>query len=168
MSESEARLLLALGNDTANQIWEHKKLPGVNKPDDSVDRDKREEWIKYKYLARKFLVDCENTGNDDKINIDLYEAAKSANLMMVATALAHGADVDWKNADDGGKSPLHACAIAPRNGNSEWLGLECAELILQNGANMKLLDSSDHNVLDCAVIGNAEREMVEYLSRKFE
>lgn len=160
-------MLLALGNENANRIWEQQTLPNLEKPNEFVDRDNREKWIKLKYLGKVFIID--NVVEEEKLNRELYEAAKSANLMGVAAALARGANVEWKNENDGGKSSLHACAIAPRpDGNGEWLGLECAELLLQNGANMKVLDHSDHNVLDCAVLGNADREMVEYLSTKFE
>ena len=89
--------------------------------------------------------------------------------MDVAIALARGANVDWRNDHDGGRTPLHALAICPRpEGDEEWLGIECAELLLQNGANMKVLDHSSHNVLDCAVLGSADRRMLEYLSQKFE
>ena len=122
-----------------------------------------------KYLKKDFLATSESMGDETKVNMELYEAAKTGNLMEVATALARGANIDWRNDEDGGKTPMHACAICPRiDGQQKWMGIECAELLLQNGANMKLLDHSSHNVLDCAVLGSADRDMVEYLSMKFE
>ena len=49
----------------------------------------------------------------------------------------------------------------------EWQGIECAKLMIQNGAKMNaLLDDNHQSPLDCAVIGGAEREMIEFLSMR--
>jgi len=116
---------------------------------------------------KDFLASAENMSSQQEANWQLYEAAKCGNLMGIARALAHGADVEWKNDQDGGKTPLHACAVCPR-GEGEWMAIECAELLIQNGAEMKVMDQSSHNVLDCAVLGSADRDMIEYLLSKFE
>lgn len=171
LSTTEAKLFLALGNKNSNLIWEETldEQSDREKLSEFDDRDKREKWIKSKYLKKDFLATSESMGDETKVNMELYEAAKTGNLMEVATALARGANIDWRNDEDGGKTPMHACAICPRiDGQQKWMGIECAELLLQNGANMKLLDHSSHNVLDCAVLGSADRDMVEYLSMKFE
>jgi Putative GTPase activating protein for Arf len=168
LSDSEARLFLALGNETANKIWE-EMLPSGEKLEESADREKRMKWIKMKYLAGAYLARSETDGNTVAKNLELYEASKRAELMAVATALAHGADVEWKNEEDGGNTALHACATAQRPSDDvEWYGIECAELLFQNGASMSVLNHMSHNVLDCAVIGNRDREMIEYLAQKFE
>ena len=168
LSVTEARLFLALGNENANAIWE-ELLPSEDKLDELADRDTRMKWIKSKYLTKDFLALTGTEKDPGRKNRELYEASKNAQLLAVATALAHGADVEWKNEEDGGKTPLHACAVSPRSSDeSEWLAIECAELLLQNGATMSILDQSSHNVLDCAVIGNGDREMIEYLSSKLE
>jgi hypothetical protein len=70
-----------------------------------------------------------------------------------------------------GKQPFtlahHACALLKSSDKEEeWKGIECAEMLLQNGAKMHIRDGSSHAVLDTAVIGNADREMIEYLSMK--
>ena len=167
LSDSEARLLLSLGNDNVNKIWE-ELLPNEAKLDESADREKRMRWIKLKYLARKYLSITEADDEETK-NRELYEASRNAQPMAVATALAQGADVEWKNDEEGGNTALHACAVSRRPADgSDWLGIECAELLFQNGASMTVLNHSAHNVLDCAVIGNGDREMIEYLSSKFE
>lgn len=160
--------MLVLGNDNANAIWE-KKLPEQQdkvKPNELSDRNTREEFIKNKYLLKAFLE------NEKKDNYDLalYDAIKCGDIHAAARALAHGANVEWKNPDDGGRTPLHVCAILPRpeGDDAEWHGIECAELLLQYGANVDDMDDSSHNVLDCALAGNADREMVEYLTSRLE
>ena len=119
-------------------------------------------------MKKEFLA--KDDVSRDKSNRALYEAAKAGDLMGVAEALARGGSVDWKNEDDDGRTPLHACAISnrPEEEGAEWRGIECAELLLQNGARMDVLDHSDHGVLDCAVIRNGDRAMVEYLAQKLE
>ena len=170
LSEPEALLLLALGNDKANRIWEAtlEQQAGKEKLNEGADRETRVKWIKSKYLTKDFMAVNGQSTDREVRNRELYEAAREGKLLEAATALAQGADVEWKNEKDGGKTALHVCAISQRPSDGEWLAIECAELLIQNGADMKVLDHSSHNVLDCAVVGNADREMVEYLSTKFE
>jgi hypothetical protein len=49
-----------------------------------------------------------------KFSCNLYEAAKKNDLYKVAEALAHKGSVEWVNTEDGGKTPLHMCALAKR------------------------------------------------------
>jgi len=179
LSDSEAKLLLSLGNDRVNPIWEAglENQRGWTKPTGDDSRKAKEDWIKSKYQWKGFLeVDSsDGRGHDERleqVNRDLYDAACKGNLMGVAEALAHGGSVDWKNPAEGGKTALHACAVSkpPSDDDSqtgdEWLGIACAELLLQNGAKMKALDDNHQGPLDCAVIGGAEREMIEFLSAR--
>ncbi|NJN48836.1 MAG: hypothetical protein HC805_02320 [Alkalinema sp. RL_2_19] len=57
LSESEAKVLLEIGNDKANAIWEEgsSEQKGWEKPNASSGRKAKEEWIKSKYLWRGFL-----------------------------------------------------------------------------------------------------------------
>lgn len=181
LTDSEARLLLSLGNDKVNPIWEAglENQRGWAKPTGDDSRKAKEDWIKSKYQWKGFLdVDqSDDRGHDermDQVNRDLYQAASKADLLGVTEALAHGGSVDWKNHQDGGKTALHACAVSKPSGDDDWQaehddkwhGLECAELLLQNGAKMKTLDDNHQGPLDCAVIGGAEREMIEFLSAR--
>lgn len=176
LSEPEGQLLVSLGNDRVNAIWEaglrHQK--GWEKPKEADSRKAKEDWIRSKYQWRGFIDHRDSDGKnqeerEEKWSRNLYDAARHGDLIAVAEALAHGGNVDWQNGDDGGKTPLHVCALSrptKQDSASPWQGIECAELLLQNGAKLKALDSSSHGVLDCAVIGNAEREMIEYLSAR--
>jgi hypothetical protein len=174
LTESEARLLLALGNDRVNPIWESGVAlqQGWTKPGVDSSRQVKESWIKSKYHWKGFLedhaADCTSPEErNEKLSRLLYDAARDADLLGVVEALAHGGSVTWRNPEEDGKTALHACAISRRSpGGEEWQGIECAELLCQNGAKLDVLDNNTQSVLDCAVIGNGEREMIEYLSAK--
>eukprot|EP00538_Stauroneis_constricta_P004203 CAMPEP_0119553858 /NCGR_PEP_ID=MMETSP1352-20130426/6499_1 /TAXON_ID=265584 /ORGANISM="Stauroneis constricta, Strain CCMP1120" /LENGTH=872 /DNA_ID=CAMNT_0007600341 /DNA_START=91 /DNA_END=2709 /DNA_ORIENTATION=- len=178
LSESEGNLLLKMGNEKVNDIWESgtRLQRGWKKPTSNAGRKAKEEWIKSKYLWRGFIEFTEGSTHEEreeKYSKDLYEAAAKGDILAVASALAHGGVITWKNKEDNGRTALHACALKKRGEESEdegssppWDALECAELLLQNGAKLDDPDDATHNVLDCAVIGGAEREMIEYLTMK--
>lgn len=174
LSKSEARLLLALGNSFVNSIWEEglSAQKGWIKPTETADRKNREEWIKSKYMWKGFLSfedvsSLKEEERQEKYSRDLYAAAKSGDLNKIASSLAHGGSVDWVNSEDGGRTPLHACVLVKCNdGNQSWKAIEAAELLLQNGAKMAAKDDQSHDVLDSALLGKAEVEMVEYLSNR--
>ena len=98
----------------------------------------------------------------------MYEAARRGDVVAAAAAIAHGGSVEWTNADEGGKTPLHACALShPQSGSKEeWSALECAELLLQNGSKLDTLDGAAHGVLDCALLNGADLTMVDFLTSK--
>ena len=173
LSEAEGKLLLAIGNGNANSIWEAGTgmQKGWEKPKGGDGRKAKEEWIKSKYLWRGFLQYSDSDGKthserEDKFSGDLFDAAKKGDILGIASALAHGASPNWQNPNENGRTALHECALLKRNEGVDWKGIECAELLLQNGAKLDIRDNSSHGVLDSAVIGNADREMIEYLSMK--
>lgn len=174
LTESEARVILAIGNDNANAIWEAgtANQKGWEKPKGDATRKVREEWIKSKYLWRGFLAYKEGDGKshverEEKYCRDMYNSAKSCDILGIASALAHGAVAGWHNEDEEGRTSLHSCCLykTEESGN-EWKAIECAELLLQNGAKVDAKDKLAHGVLDCALLGNADRKMIEYLSTK--
>lgn len=173
LSDGEARLLLKLGNDKANSIWEAGmgRQRGWTKPEPTADRNTRDNWIRSKYMWRGFVDISDEDGvtedeRNEKFSQDLYEAARRGDVEAAACALAHGGNVDWTHPDEGKKTPLHICALAhpPAGGEDSWTGLECAELLLQNGAKLDVLDAAAHGVLDCALLNGANIKMVDYLT----
>mmetsp|Transcript_20065 Transcript_20065/g.29016 ORF Transcript_20065/g.29016 Transcript_20065/m.29016 type:complete len:525 (-) Transcript_20065:94-1668(-) len=166
LSSMEARLLLALGNDRINPILEAglSTQEGWTKPAHNASRKVKENWIKSKYVWKGFL--------DERIGEDqshlLFQAAREADLIGIVEALTHGGDIEWKNPQEGGKTPLHICALSKPipNTNIEWQGLECAEYLLQNGAKADAKDNQTQGILDCAVTEDAERDMIEYLTAR--
>ncbi len=159
-----------MGNELANSIWEAgvSSQRGWEKPAPNSSRKIKEDWIKSKYVWKGFLEYKNEDGkkHEDRIstfNVELYEAARNCDLHGVSLALAKGAVVDWKNSEENGKSPLHICASSIPTDDRPWKGIECAELLIQNGAKLDLEDNDHHTVLDCAVTGTGNQEMVEYL-----
>ncbi|GKY98419.1 hypothetical protein MPSEU_000799400 [Mayamaea pseudoterrestris] len=173
LNEGEERLVLSLGNDKVNPIWEEgmKQQEGWKKPTELVDRKTREDWIKSKYMWKGFLdfTGTEELSEDERIekySRDLFEAARNGDVCGAVYALSHGGSVDWINKNDGGKTPLHASVLVRKVEGQPWLAIETTELLLQNGARMDVLDASSHGLLDCALLGNAELAMVEFLTTK--
>lgn len=182
LSDREGKLLLALGNERVNPIWEAgvAAQKGWKKPTPESDRKARETWIKSKYLWKGFLnmeaeeekelASLTSSGDDTELaRVDfwsnkLYNAAQKGSIEGCISALAHGGSVEWTNSADGGKTPLHVCALVPKKENSEWHALELAEYLFQNGAKLDALDNEKHGVLDCALLNGAAIEMVEYLT----
>ena len=170
ISDEATNVLLGLGNEKVNRIWEaglhHQK--GWTKPKGGAPRKAKEEWIKSKYVWKGFLEYRPEDGREQedreaKFSKDLFEAARRGDMCGISEALAKGGSVDWKNKDDGGKTALHICAIGqPEDGDD----ISCAELLIQNGAKLDAKDFDDHNVLDVAVVGGGRREMIEYLSAR--
>eukprot|EP00547_Thalassionema_nitzschioides_P006881 CAMPEP_0194199544 /NCGR_PEP_ID=MMETSP0156-20130528/523_1 /TAXON_ID=33649 /ORGANISM="Thalassionema nitzschioides, Strain L26-B" /LENGTH=834 /DNA_ID=CAMNT_0038924459 /DNA_START=118 /DNA_END=2622 /DNA_ORIENTATION=+ len=175
LNDAEARLLLAMGNERINRILEAGLglQQGWTKPINGSSRQDKENWIKSKYQWKGFLNDKLPDINvaEKKIHYSkvLFEAARNADVLGVAEALAYGGAVDWKNPEENGKTALHVCALShPMNSGEIWQGIECAELMLQNGAKLGTMDDSTQGVLDSAVIGNGERKMVEFLSARLQ
>ena len=174
MTESEARVILAIGNERANAIWEAgtSNQKGWEKPKPDASRKAREEWVKSKYLWRGFLAYKDEDGKthierEEKYCRDMYKAAKECDVLGIASALAHGAVASWHNQEEEGRTALHTCSLYKMDeSESEWKAIECAELLLQNGAKIDSKDKQAHGVLDCALLGNADRQMIEYLSTR--
>uniref|UniRef100_A0A7S4HYM5 Arf-GAP domain-containing protein n=1 Tax=Odontella aurita TaxID=265563 RepID=A0A7S4HYM5_9STRA len=175
LSEAESNLLLALGNKRANVLWEAalSSQKGWKKPTPGDSRSAKETWIKSKYQWKGFLEYRKEDGReqDDRqatFSVNLYDCASRGDAVGAAEALAKGGRVDWKNENDGEKTALHACVVgAPsKDSGTRWQGIECAELLLQNGAKLDATDCEEHDVLECAVCGRGQRDMIEYLTAR--
>jgi len=173
LSRAEYALVRALGNDFANSVWEggtHNQQ-GWKKPTESDTRKVKEEWIKSKYQWKGFIdFKTEDGQNHEereaKYCFDLYDAAKRGDVRAAAEALAKGADVNYINPKDHNRTPLQACAVSKKEHGQHWFGIETAELLILNGAKLNNANSTDTSIIDTAVQGNAEQEMVEYLITK--
>eukprot|EP00558_Chaetoceros_sp_UNC1202_P004006 CAMPEP_0197244336 /NCGR_PEP_ID=MMETSP1429-20130617/9491_1 /TAXON_ID=49237 /ORGANISM="Chaetoceros sp., Strain UNC1202" /LENGTH=308 /DNA_ID=CAMNT_0042704681 /DNA_START=96 /DNA_END=1022 /DNA_ORIENTATION=+ len=168
LKPSEYSLINALGNDFANSVWEGgiKKQKGWEKPTATDSRKVKEDWIKSKYMWRGFIdfKDGDGKTSDEreaKFNKDLYQAANICDVLGVAEALAKGANANWANPEEDDKTALHACVLSKRDDESvTWMGIEAAELLIQNGARNQ---GSGESILDVALLGSAEASMMKYL-----
>lgn len=173
LTDFEASVILAIGNENGNKIWENGvgMQKGWEKPTTSSTRKAKEDWIKSKYLWRGFLefpgYDGRSQEEREEISSKaMYDAAKKGDVLGIARALAQGAAVTWSNIDDGNKTALHACTQVSTEGEEIPASIVCAELLLLNGAKMDKRDSLEQGVLDSALLANADRSMIEYLSTK--
>ncbi|XP_057181988.1 arf-GAP with coiled-coil, ANK repeat and PH domain-containing protein 2-like isoform X2 [Triplophysa rosa] len=89
--------------------------------------------------------------------LQLYWASLSRSLPDMAEALAHGAEVNWINADDGNRTPL----IMAVHGGS----LVTCEFLLQNSASVNLQDSLGRGPLHHATILGHTGQVCLFLKR---
>jgi hypothetical protein len=173
LSDPEGKLLLSMGNEKANKIWEaglaHQS--GWKRPTAEDSRATKENWIKSKYQWKGFIEyddkDGDEKAREEKFSQELYEAARQGDVVKAALAVAKGANPSWKNPEEADKTALHVCAIShPSQGGQPWHGIECAELLMQNGAKVDTRDKEHHSALDICLVGNGEEEMVTYLTSK--
>jgi len=161
LSKAEYGLINSLGNTVINSVWEGgvKNQKGWSKPLPTDSRKSKEEWIKSKYMWKGFIHHKEEDGGsqDEReatFNSELYEASRQCDVRAAAEALAKGANVNFVNEDDGGKTPLQACIVSKRGDGENWMGIETAELLIQNGANSSACGD---------LLGHAEKEMMQFL-----
>ena len=173
LSDPEGKLLLSFGNEKANKIWEaglaHQS--GWKRPTAEDSRATKENWIKSKYQWKGFIEyddkDGDEKAREEKFSQELYEAARRGDVEKAALAIAKGAYPNWKNPEEADKTALHVCAIShPSQDGQPWRGIECAELLIQNGAKVDTRDKEHQSALDICLVGNGEEDMVTYLTSK--
>ncbi|KPP65122.1 arf-GAP with coiled-coil, ANK repeat and PH domain-containing protein 2-like, partial [Scleropages formosus] len=122
----QLKLLCVLGNDVINTIYEAQvSEKGRLKPSPDRDGDSQGAQEERERVGRR-----------------LYQAAQQGDLVSMATALAQGAEVNWSNAEDEGRTPL----IAATCGGS----LLACHFLLQNGANVNQRDQRGQGALHAA------------------
>ncbi|XP_053908705.1 arf-GAP with coiled-coil, ANK repeat and PH domain-containing protein 1 isoform X2 [Cuculus canorus] len=149
------KLMCELGNSTLNRIYEARvEEMGVKRPPPGCSRAQREDWIRAKYVQKKFVTGLPappprhrpprgsaaappgpaGVGAPPGLHPGalLYWAAQHQRLPTMADALAHGADPGWVNAAQGHLTPLLQ-AVASNS-------LLACEFLLQNGASVNQSD----------------------------
>ncbi|XP_047646991.1 arf-GAP with coiled-coil, ANK repeat and PH domain-containing protein 3 isoform X2 [Phacochoerus africanus] len=86
-----------------------------------------------------------------------HRAARTSDLPALATALAHGAEVNWADAEDEGKTPLVQAVL----GGS----LIVCEFLLQNGADVNQRDSRGRAPLHHATLLGRTGQVCLFLKR---
>ncbi|XP_055958090.1 arf-GAP with coiled-coil, ANK repeat and PH domain-containing protein 2 isoform X2 [Patella vulgata] len=90
-------------------------------------------------------------------NILLYKAAEARNLAVMLEALTHGADVNWANKDDEGKTPIMKAVEAG--------SLTACEYLLLNGAKLDRKDTTGKTPLHHATIHGHTGQVCQFLKR---
>ncbi|XP_051962735.1 BAR_ACAPs and ArfGap_ACAP domain-containing protein isoform X1 [Xyrauchen texanus] len=142
----QLKLLCVLGNEVINGIYECNSVDRLQKPSADSPRQDKERWIRWKYVDKRFIkhhTDCPDAETAKRrAGQRLYQASLSGDLVAMATALAEGAEVNWSNSDQEGRTALIGSAI----GGS----LLACEFLLQNGANVNHRDQHGQGALHAA------------------
>uniref|UniRef100_A0AAR2JXB4 Small monomeric GTPase n=1 Tax=Pygocentrus nattereri TaxID=42514 RepID=A0AAR2JXB4_PYGNA len=83
-------VLIAIGNHTANSIWE-SRTRGRHKPRPDATREERESWIRAKYEQKLFLAPLSSLSDslDGSLSARLYKAVMDRDLPKLLFLLAH-------------------------------------------------------------------------------
>jgi len=176
-----SQLLLArvMSNHSFNDIVEATLRPN-QKPSPSASMETRYEYIRAKYIDRKFVLrTCNGDVND--LKNDLEHAIQSRQIFTLLQAFAEGADLAWPLPSYSlGETALHV-AICQEDGTSlhivdflvqnaspelldkptkdastplhwcvEYNQPECAKLLLRSGANVRKTNNRGQTPLDTA------------------
>ncbi|XP_039618724.1 BAR_ACAPs and ArfGap_ACAP domain-containing protein isoform X3 [Polypterus senegalus] len=152
---TQLKLLCVLGNDIINSIYEARCFQeGPVKVTAANSWQEKEAWIKAKYVEKRFvkkpsfsmqgqsLVASQTSSSEQHLGLQLYQAAQEGHLGNMAAALAQGADINWANKEEEGRTPL----ISAMHGDS----LVACEFLLLNGANVNHRDNCGQGALHAA------------------
>lgn len=123
-------------------------------------RKVREEWIRKKYVDKRFVRKCGPNGGQasesqdngaaikdnaqrDSMNRALYQCVLENDIVGVCRCLATGADVNWRNPDAGGASCLHQSVQVP--------AVELSEFLLLNGAKIDTRNDCGQTAMHLAI-----------------
>lgn len=67
---SHLKVMMAMGNDLANSVWESNVHPNRTKPNPGSSREEKELWIRSKYETKEFLPAIAHTPNLSQQLID--------------------------------------------------------------------------------------------------
>ncbi|KAL6425225.1 hypothetical protein ACFW04_009461 [Cataglyphis niger] len=129
-SAGHLSVMLALGNDIANSIWEYC-LNGKQKPASDSSREEKEQWIRWKYEDKLFLPPINPNISLGKLLIDSV-CRGDMRAFTLCLARCSYEDINISVSTEDLRTPLHlACAT----GN-----LAMAQLLIWHKANPQNLD----------------------------
>ncbi|XP_012268119.2 centaurin-gamma-1A isoform X2 [Athalia rosae] len=129
-SPGQLSVMLALGNDIANSVWEYC-LNGKQKPNHESPREEKEQWIRWKYEDRAFLPPINPNISLGKLLIDSI-CRGDTRAFTLCLARCTNEDINISVSAEDLRTPLHlACAT----GN-----LAMAQLLIWHKANPHSLD----------------------------
>ncbi|XP_038170454.1 arf-GAP with GTPase, ANK repeat and PH domain-containing protein 2 isoform X2 [Arvicola amphibius] len=131
-------VLMAIGNDTANRVWE-SDTRGRAKPTRDSSREERESWIRAKYEQLLFLAPLGTT--EEPLGRQLWAAVQAQDVATVLLLLAHArhGPLDTSVEDPQLRSPLHLAA--------ELAHVVITQLLLWYGADVAARDAQGRTAL---------------------
>ncbi|XP_076776521.1 arf-GAP with GTPase, ANK repeat and PH domain-containing protein 2 isoform X4 [Arvicanthis niloticus] len=131
-------VLTAIGNDTANRVWE-SDTRGRAKPTRDSSREERESWIRAKYEQLLFLAPLGTT--EEPLGHQLWAAVEAQDVAAVLLLLAHArhGPLDTSVEDPQLRSPLHLAA--------ELAHVVITQLLLWYGADVAARDAQGRTAL---------------------
>jgi hypothetical protein len=140
-TKNNIRLLIAIGNERANMLWEgmsNPNDPNISKPNSSTDRESRSKYIVEKYSKKLFLPPHLN----EEVSVNsLLESASNGDALGINKAIIAGIDINIQNETDL-RTPLHLAVIGKHQ--------LCVELICQWNAFTDIHDSLGLTPFDLA------------------
>ncbi|XP_033833240.1 BAR_ACAPs and ArfGap_ACAP domain-containing protein [Periophthalmus magnuspinnatus] len=152
------KLLCILGNDVMNRVYEAGCAEeGRVKPQHDTSRSEKEEWIKEKYIDKRFVKRDDPDCSKEERARRLYRAAVEGDLVSMATALAQGSEVNAVVPEEHGRTALIGAAV----GGS----LLACEFLLLNGANVNHRDLRGQGALHAAATAGHTGQVCLLLKR---
>lgn len=141
-------MMLAIGNEKFNKLYEEARPDLFTKPTLSSSRDEKDDYIQTKYLKRALVSKSvlALAASPDEMGQQFCDAAGSGDLFTMVKLLALGSDVNWTDAN--GQTALHHAA---KNDH-----VVCVEYSLQNEANRNVRDNEGRTALDVAAASGSE------------
>ena len=139
-------IMAALGNEKVNSLYEagYKENPEIKRANPKSDRTERQKWILAKYVYKAFLVAPEvQDKNTEFVSMKLYESIVANDIMNSMKYLVLGANIDWKNPTDAGKTAL----LRTIEQKQPLMSL----FLLNSNAELTLTDDKGWNALHYAV-----------------
>lgn len=168
ITDYEAELLLALGNNKVNSFREKDVYMDMNKPNFDSDQSYKRLFIECKYKISTFSPTEKNSLA--KLNRAIHRAANVSHTLKVAEYIARGASATHPlptQNNSMNQTPLLACVL----GASTSSQIACMELLIQNGARINNTNSSNSSssssVLDIALQkGITDEKLIHYLNHR--
>lgn len=126
-------LFCHLGNANVNAIFEASVPQGTSKPSSKADRDQREQWIRSKYLLRRFVA-SQTFPIPQK---EIFSAVTADDPLRLLRVQALGLSIDQTSSEHKGRSPLLEAIAEER--------LQCVQFLALNGANALTVDDQGWN-----------------------
>lgn len=145
------QLLLALGNQMVNAIYEHAEKTVLLKPQPSSNRSEKESFILSKYVDKVF----QEINTTDALDEGLVLACSNNKLLQVYEYIARGANVSYSDAR--GNTPLSATMTEPQQ--------NVRELLLINNASLLPTQIESGSIFHFAVRNHNTAALVQLLRR---